>query len=384
MLTIEQVDVKAKGQVDQFIRLPFRLFDKHPQWVPQIIGDIQVMLNPEKHPYYEHSTADFFVAKRDGKVVGRIGALENRPFNKYHGSKDAEFYLFETEDDQEVASALFNRVFEWSHQRGLNHVVGPKGFSPFDGYGLQIEGYDHRCMMTMMNYNYPYYIKLVEAVGFTKAVDFVSCYIKRDDFIIPEKVRKAADIVKKRGTFEVLKFKDKNDLKGWAKAVGEAYNRTFVNNWEYYPLTEKEVKFALDNIMTIADPKLMKAILHKGEIVGFLFAFPDISAALQRAHGHIYDPNNSLAVNPIAIADIMIELKRTKWVSFNGVGVLPEYQGLGGNALLYDEMQKTIVNSSFEHAELTQMAETATQIRKDIITLGSRPYKNHRVFQIQI
>ncbi len=234
-------------------------------------------------------------------------------------------------------------------------------------------------MMTMMNYNYPYYIKLVETVGFTKAVDFVSCYIRRDDFIIPEKVKKAAEIVKRRGTFEVLKFKDKNDLKGWAKAVGEAYNKTFVNNWEYYPLTEREVKFALDNIMTIADPKLMKAILHKGEIVGFLFAFPDISAALQRAHGHVYDP-----INPIALADILIDLKRTKWVSFNGVGVLPEYQGLGGNALLYDEMQKTVVDLSFEHAELTQMAETAIQIRKDIITLGSRPYKNHRVFQIQI
>jgi hypothetical protein len=278
-----------------------------------------------------------------------------------------------------VASALFNRVFEWTHQRGLNHVVGPKGFSPFDGYGLQIEGFDHRCMMTMMNYNYSYYIKLVETVGFTKAVDFVSCYIRRDDFIIPEKVKKAAEIVKRRGTFEVLKFKDKKDLKRWAKAVGEAYNKTFVNNWEYYPLTEREVKFSLDNIMTIADPKLMKAIMHKGEIVGFLFAFPDISAALQRARGRIYDP-----INPIALADILIEIKRTKWVSFNGVGVLPEYQGLGGNALLYDEMQKTVVDSSFEHAELTQMAETAIQIRKDIITLGSRPYKNHRVFQIQI
>jgi len=375
MLTIEQIDVKSKKQVNEFIDLPFRLFSKHPQWVPPFIGDIKIMLNREKHPYYEHSDADFFVAKRDGKVVGRIAALENRPFNKYHGSKDAEFYLFECEDDQEVANALFNRLFEWAHKRSLNHVVGPKGFGQFDGYGLLTEGFENRCMMTMMNYNFPYYIKLVETLGFTKAVDFVSCYIRRDGFNLPEKVIKAVEIVRKRGTFEVVRFKNKNDLKKWADPIGKAYNKTFVNNWEYYPLTEREVNFLLDNLMVVADPKLIKVITHKDEVVGFLFAFPDISAALQRSGGH---------VNPVSVVDMLLEMKRTKWVSFNGVGVLPEYQGLGGNALLYDEMKKTVVEYSFEHSELTQMAETATQIRKDIITLGSREYKNHRVFQIQI
>lgn len=375
MLKIEQVDVHSKPQVDEFIRLPYRLFANHPQWVPPFIGDIKIMLDPVKHPYYEHSIADFFVAKRDEKVVGRIAALENKPFNKYHGTKDAEFYLFECENDQEVANALFNRVFEWSRQKGLNHVVGPKGFTAFDGYGIQVEGFDHRCMMNMMNYNYPYYVNLVETIGFTKAVDFISTYIHRNDFQIPEKVQRGVEIMKKRGTFDVLRFKSKNELKNWAKAIGETYNKTFVNNWEYYPLTEREVKFMLDNLMLLADPKLIKIITHKNDVVGFLFAFPDISAAFQRAHGHI---------NPISIVDLMLEIKRTKWVSFNGVGVLPEYQGLGGNALMYDEMQKTVVKSTFEHAELTQMAETAVQIRKDIITLGSRPYKNHRVFQIQI
>ncbi len=375
MLTIEQVDINSKSQVDQFVKLPFRLFKNHPQWVPPFIGDIKVMLDPAKHPYYEHSDADFFVAKRNGQVVGRIAAMENKPFNQYHSTKDGEFYLFECENDQEVADAIFNRVFDWAHKRGLNHIVGPKGFSAFDGYGLQVEGFDNRCMMTMMNYNYPYYIDLVEKVGFTKAVDFISCYIRREDFIIPEKVQKVIEILKKRKTFEVLRFKTKADLKKLAKPIGEAYNKTFVNNWEYYPLTEREVQFLLDNLMLLADPKLIKVIAHKGDVVGFLFAFPDISAALQRGGGK---------VNPISIADMLLEIKRTKWVSFNGVGVLPEYHGLGGNALMYDEMQKTMIDSTFQHGELTQMAETAVQIRKDIITLGSRPYKNHRVFQIEI
>src|SRR5450759_5907490 len=160
MIKVEQVDLKDHAQVNRFVQVSFDLYEKHPQWVPPFISEIKAMMNKEKHPYYEHSDADFFIALQDGKAVGRIAALENRPFNKYHDHKDAEFYLFETTDLQEVADALFNRVFEWARGRGLNHVVGPTGFGPRDGYGIQIEGFEHRQMMNMMNYNYPYYVKL--------------------------------------------------------------------------------------------------------------------------------------------------------------------------------------------------------------------------------
>jgi hypothetical protein len=375
MLTIEKVDLQSKAQVNRFVRIPFRLYANCAQWVPPFIADIEAMLNKKKHPFYEHSDGDFFIAVRDGRDVGRIAALENRPFNQYHKTQDAEFYLFECEDDQEAANGLFNQVFEWARQRGLNHVVGPKGLSPFDGYGIQVEGFDERQMMVMMNYNYPYYSRLVETIGFTKEVDFVSCYLARDKFIIPEKVRKAAEIVQKRGTFEVLNFRKQRDLVNYAYRIGQAYNKTFINNWEYYPLTEKEISFTLEGLLKVADPKLIKIITHQGEIVGFLLAFPDISAALQRGKGKI---------NLFTIIDMLLEFRRTKWVSMNGAGVLPEYHGLGGNALMYSEMEKTLHDYQFVHAELTQVAETAVQMRKDLINVGGRAYKNHRVYQMHI
>ncbi len=375
MLNIEKVDLETKVQIERFIRIPFRLYANHRQWVPPFISDVKTMLNKKKHPFYEHSDADFFIAVKDGRDVGRIGALENRPFNQYHGTKDAEFYLFECEDDQEAANALFNQVFEWARQRGLNHVVGPKGFTPFDGYGIQIEGFEERQMMVMMNYNYPYYSRLVETIGFTKEVDFVSCYAVKKDFHMPEKVKKAADLVLKRKTFEVLQFRSKRDLTRYAKPIGDAYNKTFIHNWEYYPLTDHEISFILDGLLMVADPKLQKIITHKGEVVGFLLAFPDISAALQRAKGKI---------NPISMIDMLLEFKKAKMVSINGAGILPEYQGLGGNALMYSEMEKTVNSYQFEDAEFTQVAETAVQMRKDLINLGGRPYKNHRVYQIHI
>jgi GNAT superfamily N-acetyltransferase len=371
MISIEKVDLSSKKAVNEFVEFPFKIYRNIPQWVPPILSDIKLMLNPKKHPFYEHSEGEFFVARMNGEMVGRIGALENKPFNEYHDTRQAQFYLFECVDDQEVADALFNRVFEWAHARGLNEVVGPKGLSPFDGYGIQIEGFEHRQMMVMMNYNPPYYVKLVENLGFQKEVDFVSCYLHRDSFKMPEKVHMVAQRVKEKGTFRVVTFNTKRELKAYAYQIGEAYNKTFVNNWEYYPLTQREIDFVVQNLLTIADPRLIKVILYGEKIVGFLFGFPDVSAALQRAKGRL---------TPWAIIDLLAEMKRTKWVSLNGAGILPEYQGRGGNALLYSEMDKTIKEFGFEHFELTQVAETAVQMRKDLINVGGIPYKNHRVY----
>jgi len=160
-------------------------------------------------------------------------------------------------------------------------------------------------------------------------------------------------------------------LKAWADRIGEAYNNTFVNNWEYYPLTKKEIDYQLSTLLTVADPRLIKIVLYDDKVVGFLLGFPDLSAGLQRTKGHL---------TPWSIVDLLIDAKRTKWVSLNGAGMLPEYQGFGGNALLYSEMDKTIHDYSFEHFELTQVAETAVQMRKDLITMGGKPYKNHRVY----
>ncbi len=376
MITVKKINLNSKSEIDRFVQFPFDLYEGHPQWVPPFISDVRTMLNPEKHPYYEHSEAEFFIAEREGEVVGRIAALENKPFNKYHNKKDAEFYLFECINDQEVANALFDTVINWARERDLNKLVGPKGFGPLDGYGIQIEGFEHRQMMNMMNYNYPYYRDLVENLGFTKIVDFVSSYIQPQNFQLPPKVRKAAGIAKKRGSFTVVDFENKRELVKWAGRIGQAYNKAFVDNWEYYPLSQNEIDFVVKNVMTIVDPDLMKIITKNDEVVGFVFPFPDVSAAMQKNKGKL---------GPFAILRLLMEIKKTNWISFNGVGILPEYQGLGGNAIMYAELEKSMhTTDQFIHAELTQVAETAEQMRKDLKNLGVKFYKNHRVYQRDI
>jgi hypothetical protein len=371
MIDIQPIDTTSKKEVERFVQFPYRLYKDEPHWVPPLLMDARMFLNKAKHPYYEHSDADFFVAVQDGELVGRIAALENKPYNQYHDKHQAQFYLFETIDDAAVVEAIFGRVSEWARARGLNQIVGPKGFGPLDGYGLQIEGYEHRQMMTMMNYNYPYYPMLVEGLGFRKEVDFVSCYLGAEAFRLPERVHRIAERVLARGSLGVKRFKSKRELLRWGPRIGRAYNQSFVHNWEYYPLTQREIDFVVDNIMVIADPRLIKIITHDDDVVGFLFAFPDVSAALQKARGRLF---------PTGIIHLLREVKRTNWVALNGAGILPEFQGRGGNALLYAEMENTIHEFHFEHADLTQVAESAVQMRADLVNLGGKPYKNHRVY----
>ncbi len=372
MLTVRLIDPRDRHDRRRFIDLPYRLYRGHPLWVPPLRLDEAVRLDPDRHPFYEHSEAAFFLAERDGEAVGRVAVLENRPYNRTHGLRQASFYLFECVEDFEVAQALFERAFEWARARDLDQIVGPKGFSPIDGYGLLVEGFEFRPAMTMMLYNPPYYPAFLERLGFEKEVDFVSCYLGADRFHLPERVHRIAEWAARRSGLRVHRFRSRRELRAWAPRIGRTYNQAFVHNWEYYPLSEREIAFVTDNLMSVADPSLIKVIVHGEEVVGFLFAFPDVSAGLQRARGRLL---------PFGILHLLWEFRRTRWVAINGAGVLPQFQGRGGNALLYSEMEKTIRQRRFRHADLTQVAETAVQMRRDLVNVGGVPYKNHRVFR---
>jgi hypothetical protein len=376
MLTIEKVDTENKAQAKRFVKLPHRLYKDCPQWVPLLDIDAYTYLNREKHPFHEHSDVEFFLAVRDGRDVGRIAVIENKPFNQYHKTKKANFYFFDCENDQEVANALFDTALDWAGDRGLEGMVGPKGMGPLDGYGVLVFGHEHRNTMTMLNYNFLYYQDLVEAYGFEKEVDFVSCYLPAGNFKIPERVDRIAKRVMERGNLQVKRFKNKKEMLQWANRIGKAYNDSFVNNWEYYPLSQREIDFVVENIMMVADYHLIKIIVHDEDVVGFLFAFPDVSGALQRSRGKLH---------PLSLLDLLLDMKRTNGVSVNGMGILPEHQGHGGNAILYSEMGHTLLDfRRFKHIEMTQVAETTEQMRADLKNLNGVEYKNHRVYRKEI
>jgi len=374
-VAVEPVATERPESRRAFLDLPYRLYAGHPLWVPPLRMDAALPLDRRRHPFYRHSEAEFFVARRDSRVVGRIAVLENRPYNRTHRVRQAQFYLFECEDDFDAARALFERAAAWAAARGLDTLVGPKGFGPLDGYGFLVDGFEFRPAMTMMNYNPPRYPAFLERLGFEKVVDFISCYLHADRFRLPERVHRVADRAARRGGWRVIRFRSRRELRAWADRIGAAYNRAFVDNWEYYPLSDEEIRFLTDQLLAVADPRLIKIIARGEEVVGFLFAFRDVSAALRRSGGRLW---------PFGLLDLLLEMRRTEWVAINGAGVLPEFQGRGGNALLYSEMEKTIRQAGFRHADLTQVAESAVQMRRDLETVGGVAYKNHRVYQRRI
>ncbi len=374
---IEIIPVETKKEKKAFVEFQYELYKDVPQFVPPFKADVYMQLNKEKHPWYEHSESDQWIAQRDGKVVGRIAALENKRFNDFHKTKQGSFYLFDCINDQDVANALFDTAIAWAKARGLNQIVGPKGYGPLDGYGIQIEGNEHRQMMNMMNYNFPYYQTLVETYGFTKEVDFVSSFVKPQEFVMPEKIKKAVGIARKRARLTIKSFKDKKEIRAWKTRIKEAYNGAFVQNWEYYPLTDRELDYVLNNALLVVIPTMVQVILNEnGDLVGFVLPFPDISRAMQKNKGKM---------GPIEIIRLLLELNKTDWVCYNGIAILPEYQGMGGNALLFDTLlAATQKHPRLVNGELSQVAETAVQMRKDLLNLGVKPYKNHRVYKYSI
>lgn len=384
MLEIVQVSTKDRKQVRDFVEFQYELYRNCKQWVPPFRNDIKTMMNiptlfdPKGHPFYLHSEAAFFIAKENRKVVGRIAVMNNRLYNDHHHSKVLAFTLFESVNDQIVADALFEAGFSWGRERGLNLAIGEKGFNTFDGYGILVEGFKHVQSMTMSKYNYPYYKELFENAGFTMEVDFNTFDLPEGlkKFKIPERVQYISDKVQERGYLTVEQFKNKKELVEMARTELIAmYKETFETNWEYYPWTEEELQFAINSVVMIANPDLIKVIrTQDGKMVGFSIGFPDITKQMKQAKGHL---------TPWAILGMMRGLKKNREnLILNGAGVLPEYQGRGGNALMYTEMDRTVADYNFDSLEICQIAETTRKMRSDMEkNIGVVVRKIHRVYR---
>src|SRR3990172_9028613 len=236
-MNIVLIDTANRGQVKQFLDLPFSIYRDIPQWVPPLASDARHMLDRRRHPFYKHSDAAFFLALNGERPVGRIAVLDNRNYNAYNRERTAFFYLFECEDDGDAARALFEAAFEWARARGLDHIVGPKGFTALDGMGLLIKGFEHRPAFGIP-YNPAYYPALIEAAGFEPKGDVVSGYLNpRMPF--PDKIHQVADLVQKRRGLRVARFETRRDLRAIIPRLQELYNASLSGTSGNVPRSEE-------------------------------------------------------------------------------------------------------------------------------------------------
>lgn len=369
-MRVRKLDTTWAGDVRQFINFPFQLYRDCPLWVPPILPEMKLVLNRHKHPFYRHSEADFFVAESKGQTLGRIVVMDNRNYNAYHGCKHSFFYFFDAVEDFEVARALFDAASDWARQRGLDQLIGPKGFLQGDGLGMLVEGFEHRPAMGIP-YNYAYYPALVEDAGFVKETDYFSGYL-RGDHALPQRFYDIAERVKVQRGYSIKSFSSEKELRPWIHRVGKVYNDTFTQNWEYCPLTEAEMDVVAERLIAISNPRLLKLVMKGDEIAGFVFAFPYISAAIQKSRGRIW---------PLGWLHLLREFKRTRWANLNGLGLLEGHRGVGANALLYTELAKSIYEFGFEHADVVQVEESNAKSLAEMAAIGVRWYKRHRIYR---
>lgn len=368
-MRVRKLDTSQTRERELFVDFVFELYKDSDLWVPPLRGDAAGILNKEKHPFYEHSIADFYVVQEGENILGRMAMLDNRNFNGYHNSKTAFFGYFEVVEDIEAARALLATAKKWAREHDMDCIIGPRGVVGIDGSVL-VEGFEHRPALTIP-YNYPYYDAFIQDSGFVKDADYLSGY-SAGDLILPDRIENVAAKVKKRGGFTIKTFKSKDEIREWIPKALEVHREAMSGLHSYYPPTEAETRNVINTLLTIGDPKMVKLVMKGDQVAGFILAYPDVSAGLQKANGRLF---------PIGWAYVLRDRQKTKWANVNGLGLLPQYRGLGANVMLYSELAKTVRDGGYEFVDVVQVNEENFNSRSDMESLGVSWYKRHRHYK---
>jgi hypothetical protein len=370
-MKIIEIDPGNKKDAQLFLELPFRLYSQTPQWVPPLEMDSRRMLDRRHHPFYQHSQAAFYLAMDGaGQVIGRLAVLDNRNFNDFNHEKKAFFYLFECENDPQAAVGLVEAASGWASRRGLDRLYGPKGFTALDGMGLLVKGFEYLPAMGIP-YHPAYYAALLEQAGFVSLGDTLSGYMNRS-IQFPEKIFQVAKAVQEKKGLVVARYRTRRDLEKLVPKLRDLYNASIEGTPGNAPLTDDEAATMAEQLLWFADPKLIKIVMKDDEPVGFLFAYPDISASLQRSRGRLF---------PLGWADALLELRRTKVININGAGMVEKYRGMGGTALLFAEMYRSVVENRYEHCEIVQIGADNDRMMNEMRNFGVDFRKAHRLYE---
>jgi GNAT superfamily N-acetyltransferase len=353
MITIKKIE-DLKGLRD-FIQFRYDLYRDDPNDVPYLYSDEEFTLRHDKNASFDDCEADYFMAYRDGKPVGRVAAIINRKANERWQTKSVRFGWFDFIDDIEVSKALLDTVAQWGRERGMDKMIGPMGFADTDREGMLIEGFGEYST-AYANYNYDYYPRHMEQIGgFEKDNDWVQCQVKVPERV-PEKFGKVAEMVSRRYNLKVHKLSRKELLKeGYGREVFQMLNICYGNLYGFASLGERKVDQLVDQYIRIADLNLVSIIVDanlNNKMVGFGITFPSLSKAQRKLKN-----GKLLPFGWIGMLDA-IKWHHADTVDMLLIGVLPEYRGKGANALIFNDLIQQYNRYGFKWAEAMPQMET--------------------------
>ena len=372
---IEIKEVTTKDDLKRFVQFYYDLYRGNDCAVPFLYSDEMATLRSDKNPSFECCEAKYFLAFKDGKVVGRVAAIINRRANERWNCHQVRFGWFDFIDDFEVSTALLKAVEDWGREKGMTEMAGPLGFIDTDREGMLIEGFDQLSTM-YINYNYPYYPQHMERMGgFRKDNDYLEMKVKVPE-VVPEKFSKLTEMVRKRYGLRVHKF-TRHELieEGYGHQVFHLLNATYKDLYGFSELSDAQVDKLVNDYIKIADLNLVTAIMDGDKMVGFGITFPSFSRAMQKTRDGRFLPFGWWHMLKI------LKWHKTPIVDLLLIGVLPEYRGKGANALIFDDLIRQFQAYGFEWAETGPQMETNEGVLSQWQYLEATNHRRHRCYR---
>jgi len=362
--------VQATGArlVKEFVELPYRLYGGDPHWIPELRRDAHRRLSPRDNPFWAHAEMALFLATRNGRVCGRIAAIEDHAHNAFHRERLAWFGFFEAQDAA-TAATLLTAAEEWGRRRGCTALRGPANPSLNESAGLLIDGFDDDPYV-LMPYNPPVYASYIEGAGFAKAKDLWAWDI---DLTVPlgARIVRMAERVRKRHDVTVRRVNMRAYYADLEKMIG-VYREAWEQNWGFVPPTGAEMKQLATDLKPIVDPDLVLFAEVAGRTVACVVVLPDVNQALKRMHGTLF---------PFGLLHFLNRKKIINRSRLVLLGVIPEYRNLGLYPLMISEIHQRGVANGYVRGELSWTLEDNDAVNAGIEVAGGRRYKTYRLYE---
>lgn len=363
--------VSTKEEKKRFLNFIYDLYAGVNNWVPPLRMDQQKLLNKKKNPFFQNAEIALFIAEKEGTDVGRIAAIVDHRYNEFHSTKTGHFGFFECIDDQHAADLLFRVATDWLKDRGMTGILGPASPSMMDTIGVLIDGFD-KDPYILMPYNFEYYDRLIQGAGFTKAMDMYA-YLVDQQTVSVDRMERALDIVRRRLPELQIRPVNLKKIKDEIKIVREIYNKAWKNNWGFIPLSEAEFDAIASDLKLIIDTDYAHIAEIKEKPVAFSIGLPNINEIIKELDGRLL---------PFGFIKLLAGKNKTRGLRTALMGVLPEYQGKGIDALLHQRsIQNGLESGIKQESELSWILESNTEMIRVAEKIGGRRDKTYRMYQ---
>ncbi|RLD66808.1 MAG: hypothetical protein DRI95_06005 [Bacteroidetes bacterium] len=370
-ITIKQV--KTKKDLKTYIFLPEKLHSKHKNWLYPIYSDERTFYSHKKNHTYSYSNTIMYLAYQDNKPVGRVMGIINKKYNDANNQKQGRFAFFESTDNKDVANALLAKVENWAKENGMDHIIGPFGFSDKEPQGILIEGFDKPTVI-VTNHSFPYLSSFVESYGYEKKLDLVQYKLNIPDSI-PDLYKRASARALNNG-YDILELDKRKNLKPLIYPVFKLLNDSYKNIFGFAPFLDKEIFEFANRFIYLINPRFVKAAVDKDQnIIGFVIAMPDIGKGINMAKGRLF---------PFGLWHILRAGKKTKQLNLLLGAVKEEYRNHGIDILMAVKLMESAKNEGMQFIDSHVVMESNKPMRAEMERLGANIYKRYRIYQKQL